>query len=116
MFEVENGAGLVVGELFEEDGGFIAFVKDARGAVAWEPGIEAGQGVRDAFVDARCFGWVCLVEGGQAFAEARCILVGNGEHTDATLGAAGSTDEVGSASMICVGNSGIYDLYKGRHG
>ena len=42
MFEVEDGAGLVVGELFEEDGGFVIFVEDAGGAVAGEPGVEAG--------------------------------------------------------------------------
>jgi hypothetical protein len=117
--EVEYGAGLVVGELFEEDGGFMVFVKDARGAVAWEPGIEAGQGVRYALVDARCFGWVGLVEGGEAFAEARCILVGDGEHADAALGAAGFADEMLAAAAVGVGHSGIYDLDEigiGRHG
>jgi hypothetical protein len=113
LFEVEDGAGLVVGELFEEDGGFIVFVENARGAVAWEPGIEAGQGVRYALVDARCFDWVGLVEGGEAFAEARCILVGNGEDSDAALGAAGFTDEVRATAAIGVGNSGIYDLDEG---
>ncbi len=39
---VEDGAGLVVGELFEEDGGFVVFVEDAGGEVAGEPGVEAG--------------------------------------------------------------------------
>jgi hypothetical protein len=29
--EVEDGAGLVVCELFEEDGGFVVFVEDAGG-------------------------------------------------------------------------------------
>ncbi len=42
VVEVEDGAGLVVGELFEEDGGFVVFVEDAGGAVAGEPGVEAG--------------------------------------------------------------------------
>jgi hypothetical protein len=42
VVEVEDGAGLVVGELFEEDGGFVIFVEDAGGAVAGEPGVEAG--------------------------------------------------------------------------
>ena len=40
--EVEDGAGLVVGELFEEDGGLVVFVEDACGAVSGEPGVEAG--------------------------------------------------------------------------
>jgi hypothetical protein len=40
--EVENGARLVVGELFEEDGGFVVFVEDAGGEVAGEPWVEAG--------------------------------------------------------------------------
>jgi hypothetical protein len=39
---VEDGAGLVVGELFEEDGGFVVFVEDASGAVAGEPWVETG--------------------------------------------------------------------------
>jgi hypothetical protein len=42
VVEVENGAGLVVGELFEEDGGFVIFVEYAGGEVAGEPGVEAG--------------------------------------------------------------------------
>jgi hypothetical protein len=42
VFEVEDGAGLVVGELFEEDGGFMVFVEDAGSAVSGEPGVEAG--------------------------------------------------------------------------
>jgi hypothetical protein len=39
---IEDGAGLVVGELFEEDGGFVVLVEDAGGEVAREPAIEAG--------------------------------------------------------------------------
>jgi hypothetical protein len=42
VFEVEDRAGLVVGELFEEDGGFVVFVEDAGGEVAGEPWVEAG--------------------------------------------------------------------------
>jgi hypothetical protein len=45
VVEVEDGAGLVVGELFEEDGGFAVLVEDAGGEVAGEPGVEAGEGV-----------------------------------------------------------------------
>src|SRR5271168_2582388 len=42
VVEVENRAGLVVGELFEEDGHFVVLVEDAGGAVSGEPGVEAG--------------------------------------------------------------------------
>jgi hypothetical protein len=38
------------------------------------------------------FVWVCLVEGGEGFAETRCVLVGYGEDADAALGAAGFAD------------------------
>ncbi len=41
VFEIEDGTGLVVGELFEEDGCFVVFVEDAGGDVAGEPGVEA---------------------------------------------------------------------------
>jgi hypothetical protein len=75
VLEVENGARLVVGELFEEDCGFMIFVEDARGAIAGEPGVEAGEGFGDAVADASGAGWVCLFEGGQAFAEACRILL-----------------------------------------
>ena len=37
---VEDGTGFVVGELFEEDCGFVVFVKDAGCDVAWEPRVE----------------------------------------------------------------------------
>ena len=58
--EVEDGAGLVVGELFEEDGGFVVFVEDAGGEVAGEPWVEASEGVFDSGVDACGFSWVGL--------------------------------------------------------
>ena len=38
---IEDGAGLVVGELFEEDGSFVVIVEDAGGEIAGEPGVEA---------------------------------------------------------------------------
>jgi hypothetical protein len=42
VFEVENRAWFVVGELFEEDGRFVVFVENASGAVSGEPRVEAG--------------------------------------------------------------------------
>jgi hypothetical protein len=101
MFKIEHRAGLVVGELFEEDGGFVIFVEDAGGAVAGEPRVETGERVGYAFVDTGRFSWVCLLEGGEAFAETGCVFVGDGEYTDAALGAAGVADEVRAATKSC---------------
>jgi hypothetical protein len=42
VVEIEDRAGLVVGELFEEYGGLVVFVEGAAGAVSWKPGVEAG--------------------------------------------------------------------------
>ena len=115
---VEDGAGFVVGELFEEDGGFVVFVEDAGGEVAGEPGVEAGEGVGDAGADAWGSCWVGLFEGGEAFAEAGCVFVGDGEDADAALGAAGFADEVLAAALVGVGYGGVYDLDEtatGRH-
>jgi hypothetical protein len=52
---VEDGAGFVVGELFEEDGLVVVLGEDAGGDVAGEPGIEAGEGSGDALIDAEGF-------------------------------------------------------------
>jgi hypothetical protein len=117
VFEVENGAGFVVGELFEEDGRFVVFVEDAGSEVAGEPWVEAGKGVGDSGVDAGGFGRIGLLEGGKAFAEAGCVLVRDGEDSDAALGAAWSADEVVAAALVGVGYGGVNDLDEGlRHG
>ena len=50
---VEDGAGFVVGKLFEEDGGFVVFAEDAGGDVAGEPGVETSQGVGYTFFNSR---------------------------------------------------------------
>ena len=42
VVEIEDGAGLVVGELFEEDGLFVVLGEDAGVGVAGEPGVEMG--------------------------------------------------------------------------
>ncbi len=110
VVEVEDGAGFVVGELFEEDGGFVVFVEDAGGAVAGEPGVEAGEGFGDSFADALGSFWVGLLEEREAFAEAGCVFMGDGEDADAALGAAGSADEVRAAASVGVGYGGVYDL------
>ena len=61
------------------------------------------------------FFWVGLFEGGEAFAEAGCVLVGDGEDSDAALGAAGMADEVRAAAVVGVGYCGVYDLDEGDH-
>jgi hypothetical protein len=111
--EVEDGAGLVVGELFEEDCGFVVLVEDARSEVAGEPGVEAGQGILDAGVDVCGFLRVGLFELGKAFSKTSCVFVGYGEDADAALGTAGMADEVRAASTVGVGYCGVYDLDKG---
>jgi hypothetical protein len=56
------------------------------------------------------FGWFCLFECGEALAKARAVLMGDGEDSDAALGAAGFADEVVAAALVGVGNGGVYDL------
>jgi hypothetical protein len=108
--EIEGGAWLVVGELFEEDGGFVVFVEDAGGEVAGEPWVEAGEGVGYSCVDACGPLWVCCFEEGEAFAEASCVFVGDGEDANATLRAAGVADEVMASALVGVCDGGVYDL------
>jgi hypothetical protein len=111
--EVEDGAGLVVGELFEEDGGFMVFVEDTGGEVAGEPGIEAREGVGYACADALGFFWVGLFDGDEAFSKAVRVFVGDGEDADAALGAARVADEVVAAAAVGVGYGDVYDLDEG---
>jgi hypothetical protein len=66
VFEIEDRAGLVIGELFEEDGLFVVFGEDARRAVSGEPGVEAGEGSGYACADALGFFRVGLFEGDEA--------------------------------------------------
>jgi hypothetical protein len=54
-----------------------------------------------------------LIEGGEPFSEARCILMGDGEDADAALGAAGMADEVVATASVRVGYCGVYDLNEG---
>ena len=68
MFGIEDWAGLVVGKLFEEDGGFVVFVENASGEVAGKPWVEPGQGLLYAFVDACSSFGICFFEGGETFA------------------------------------------------
>jgi hypothetical protein len=103
VFEVEHRAGLVVGELLEEDGGFVVFVEDAGSEIAGEPGVEADEGVGYSCADAVGFFWVGLFEEREAFAEAGSVFVRDREDPDAALEAAGFTDEMVAATTGCVG-------------
>jgi hypothetical protein len=51
-----------------------------------------------------------LLEGGEAFAQACAILVGDGEDADAALRAAGMADEMMATALVGVGYGCIYDL------
>jgi hypothetical protein len=110
VVEVEHRAGLVVGELFEENGGFAVFVEDASVQIAGEPGVEAGEGVGYSCVDARGFFGVGLFEESEAFAETGGVFVRDGEDADAALGAAGFADEMRAAACGGGGEGGVYDL------
>ena len=68
-------------------------------------------------MDACGFLWVCCFEDGEAFAEAGCVFVGDGEDADAALRTARVTDEMMASAFVCVGYRGVYDLDEGlRHG
>ena len=72
-----------------------------RMPVVRSPGNQGSRRVResaDSGADAWALCWVCLFEGGEAFAEAGCVLVGYGEDADAALGAAGMADEMVAAA------------------
>jgi hypothetical protein len=56
------------------------------------------------------FFWVGLLEGGEAFAQACAILVGDGEDAYAALRAAGMADEMMAAASVGVGYGCVYDL------
>ena len=91
---IENGAGFVVGEFFEEDGLVIVFGEDAGGNIAGEPWIEACEGGGDAGADALGAGGVGLGEEFKAFAQTGRVFVRDREDSNAALSAAGPADEV----------------------
>jgi hypothetical protein len=66
-------------------------------------------------VDAGGAGGVGLGEGSEAFAEAGCVLLRDGEDSVAALGAAGAADEVRAAAVRGGGEGGGYDLDQVRH-
>jgi hypothetical protein len=114
--EIEDGAGFIVGELFEEFGGLLIFAQDAEGgdvagvASSWKPRIEAGEGVGDSFFESLRSGWVGLGEGLETFAEACCVLLRDGKDSDAALRATGTADEMRAAAQSGGCECGVDDL------
>jgi hypothetical protein len=51
-----------------------------------------------------------LLEGGEAFAQACAVFVGDGEDADAALRAAGMADEMMASALVGVGYGCVYDL------
>ena len=110
VFEVEHRARLIVGELFEEDSGFVIFVENPGSEVAGKPRIEPGERVGYAGADAGSAFRVSLFEGGKAFAETRAIFVRDGKDADTALRAAWFADEVCAAATVSVSYGCVYDL------
>jgi hypothetical protein len=108
LFGVEDRARFVVGEFFEEDDLVVVFGEDAIGGdvawvtSSWKPRVEAAE--RSGGAGANAFGAVGIGPGEEckAFAEASCVLVGDGEDSDTALRAAGAAYEVRAAAEGCV--------------
>jgi hypothetical protein len=112
---VEDGAGFVVayavfGFVSEEFGVFVVGVEDAGLWVSRESWGEASARGCCSLLDAVGFFGIGLVEGLKAFAEAGCVLLGDGEDADAALGTAGMADEVVASAVVGVGHGGVDDL------
>jgi hypothetical protein len=115
MFGVKHGTGLVVGELFEEDGGLVVLVEDAGGGIAGEPRVKAAERGGYAFADSRGAVGVGLRKSFEAFAETGGIFVSDGEDSDAALGATWLAGKVSAAAAVGVSYGGVYDLDEGLH-
>ena len=113
---VEDGAGLVVGEVVEEVRGLGVLVEDAGDGVAREVRRDPIEGGGYTGTQLAGAGGVFASELVQTIAKASGILVGYGEDAVAALGASGMADEMGTSAAVGVGGSGIYDLDEvGRH-
>ncbi len=115
---IEDGAGFVVAEgvfrfVYEELGVFVIWVEYAGVWVSGEVRGQACAGLACSGLDAVGFLRVGLFEGGEGFAEAFGVLLGDGEDADAALGAAGVAGEVLASAAVGVGYCGVYDLDEG---
>jgi hypothetical protein len=105
---IEDGAGLVVGVVFELGGTIL--VDEAGNCVARKIGSKTGDGLPSAGSDGGGALWVGGVESGKAFAEAGSVELRDGENADAALGASWSALEPGAGAAGRVGYRGIDDL------
>jgi hypothetical protein len=114
MVKIEHRARLVVGELLEENGGFVVFVKNAAVHVAGKPRIETGERVSNSFADSCCTFWLGFGECFKALAQTRPIFMSDGKDADAALRTAGLADEMRAAAAIRIGDGAIHDLDERR--
>ena len=112
---VEDGAGLVVGEVVEGFGCLVVFGEKAGCGISGEVWGEALDGGGDAVADALGAGGVCDCELAEALAETRGVLLGDGEDADAALGAAGAAEEVMASAAVGIGCGGVDDLDEVGH-
>lgn len=105
---VEDGAGLVVGEVVEGRGA--RGIEEAGAWVAGEVRGEAGDGCAGARAEGGGAGRVGRIQVGESGAEAGRVELGDGKDADAALGASGSAFEVGAGAAGGVSDGGIDDL------
>jgi len=108
---VEDGAGLVVGEVFE--GCFVVGFGEelARSGVAGKTWREAYAGGCGAGADLLCDGGV---GGREGFAEGLRVQRRDGEDADATLVAAGAAGQPVAGALGCGGEGGVEDGEEGQ--
>ncbi len=106
---VEDGAGFVVGEVFESFGSFFIFGEDAGGGIAGEGGGETGEGFGDSGTEASGSSGIRRGEELEASAEARGVLVGDGKDSVAALGTPRPACQVRAAAEGGGGEGSIDD-------
>jgi hypothetical protein len=104
---IENGAMLVVGEVVEVGA---VFIDEAGNCVSRKIGGKTGDGLLSAGSDSGGALWVGGAEGGEAFAQAGGVELGDREDADAALGASWSALEPGAGAVGRVGYGSIDDL------
>jgi hypothetical protein len=102
---IENGAGLVVGEVFE-----LRVVDEAGVRVAGKKRSETSGRFTGALADGRGAVGIDGIEGGEAFAETGGVQLGDGKDADAALRASGSAEEEGAGAAGGIGNGGVDDV------
>lgn len=111
---VQDGTGLIVGEILERAGGFVILCEDAASGIAGKAGGEAGDGVGYSVANALGANGIRLREKVEAGAQAACILMRDGENAMAALGAAGTAGQVRAAADGGGGEGCVDDLNEVR--